>query len=363
VSVRIRLVPSSEIATVAEVWNAVEEKAATGTLATSWIWTSTWLRHYGDHVRYQFAVAERGSEPIGVALLVLSRRGPRTFPLRSLHLGTAGEPAGHTVFVEYNDLLCAPADRPAVAAALAETIRVLPGWDELSVDGFRPDAAQALREVLPFDVREDASWTIKLDPARSVLDGLSASTRRLVRQASESLEPGDPELAGGLGEAADVLGELAALHQRRWVAASEPGAFASALRYGFLRDLVAAWHPEGRVLLFRLRGREGTLGCVIGFVENGRFLYYQGGMQQFTSNRKRAGLLCHAVFAEDCRRRGLAEYELLAGDAQYKRQLSGGAANPLVWGRYARPSLRGRALSGARRARSAARERLVRRGA
>jgi CelD/BcsL family acetyltransferase involved in cellulose biosynthesis len=195
------------------------------------------------------------------------------------------------------------------------------------------------------------------------LDRLSGSTRRLVRQATESLEPGEPELAREPDEAADILAELAALHQRRWVAAGEPGAFASAMRYGFLRDLLAAWHPEGRVLLYRLRGREGTLGCVIGFVENGRFLYYQGGMRQFASNHKRAGLLCHAMFAEDCRRRGLVEYELLAGDAQYKRQLSGGAANTLVWGRYARPSLRGRAVSGARWVRSAARERLVRRGA
>jgi CelD/BcsL family acetyltransferase involved in cellulose biosynthesis len=363
VSVRIRLVPSSDIATVAQVWNAVDEQAATGTLATSWTWTSTWLRHYGDHVQYQFAVAERGREPIGIALLVLSRRGPRPFPLRSLHLGTAGEPAGHSVSVEYNDLLCAPADRSAVAVALAETIRLLPGWDELGVDGFRPDTARALQARLPFDAREDASWTIRFDPARPVLDGLSASTRRLVRQSSECLEPAEPELAASAEAAADVLAELASLHQRRWVAVGEPGAFASTLRSGFLRDLVAAWQPDGRILLYRLRGREGTLGCVLGFVENGRFLYYQGGMQQFTSNRKRAGLLCHTVFAEDCRRRGLAEYELLAGDAQYKRQLSGGAANPLVWGRYARPSLRGRAVSGARWARSAARERLVRRGA
>ncbi len=362
-SVRIRLVPSSGIATAAKVWQAVDERAGTGTLATTWAWTSTWLRYYGDHVRYRFAVAERGTEPIGVALLVLSRRGPRPFPLRSLHLGTAGEPAGHTVFVEYNDLLCTPADRPAVAAALAETIRLLPGWDELAVDGFRPETARALQASLPFDAREDASWTIRLDPARPVLDGLSASTRRLVRQAAESLKPGEPELADGPEAAADVLEELAALHQRRWVAAGEPGAFASPLRSGFLRDLVAAWQPDGRALLYRLRGREGTLGCVLGFVESGRFLYYQGGMQQFTSNRRRAGLLCHTLFAEDCRRRGLVEYELLAGDAQYKRQLSGGAANTLVWGRYGRPSLRGRAISGARWARGAAREHLVRRGA
>lgn len=320
-------------------------------MPVSWTWTSTWLRHYGDAVRHRFAVVERGGEPIAAVLLVVSLHGPRVYPLRRLHLGTAGEPAGHTVWVEHNDLLCDPADRGAVARSLLDTIREVGGWDELNIEGFGSEAADALRAVVPFTVREDQSWTIRLRRERSVIDGLSSSTRRLVRQARESLQPAEPELVDGADAGFDLLAELAELHQRRWTSVGEPGAFASPRLSGFLQEIVRAWLPEGRAELFRLRGPEGTLGCVVGFIENGRFLYYQGGFRQFDDNRKRAGLLCHAMFAEHCRQRGMQEYELLAGDAQYKRQLSSGESNPLVWGWYRRRSLRGGAIAAARAAR------------
>jgi CelD/BcsL family acetyltransferase involved in cellulose biosynthesis len=318
----------------------------------SWTWTSTWLRHFGDCVDFRFAVAESGGDPVGVVLLVLSRRGPRAFPIRRLHLGTAGEPASETVFVEYNDLLCDEADRDEVARALVAAVRELPGWDEFDVQGFRPATARALRTHIPLNLRDDPSWTIRFDPAKSVVAVFSSSTRRLVRQAHDALAPEPVERATDVAAAADILAELAELHQRRWQAAGKPGIFASTRISGFLRDLTEAWQPLGRLELYRLRSRDGTIGCVLGFVENGRFLYYQSGVRQFAETRKRSGLLCHAIVAEDCRQRGLTEYELLAGDAQYKRQLSGGEHNVLTWGYYGKSSPRGRLVTVLRAARA-----------
>jgi len=352
---RVRLLAPDGIATVEPIWRELEERVGAGRLAVSWTWTSAWLTHYADTVRHRFAVVERRGEPVAAALLVVSRPGPRVSPVRRLHLGTAGEPAGHTVFVEYNDLLCDIADLGPVATSLLGAIRAMRGWDELHLDGFRPEPADALRAAAPLAVREDRSWTMRLSGESSVLDGLSGSTRRLVRQARESLQPGEPEVADGVDAAAGMLDELAELHQRRWNSVGEPGVFASPRISGFLSSVVRAWLPEGRARLFRLRGPEGTLGCVLGFVENGRLLYYQGGFRQFADNRKRAGLLCHVMFAEQCRQRGMREYELLAGDAGYKRQLSGGESNPLVWARYRRPSLRGAAFAVVRAARRGAR--------
>lgn len=352
-TVRARLLPPTEVSTVERIWQELEERVGAGRLAVSWTWTSTWLRHFADTVRSSFAIVERRGTPIAAALVVVSLHGPRVSPVRRLHLGTAGEPAEHTVFVEYNDLLCASADRGTVAASLLEAIREAGGWDEFRVDGFRSDTADAMRAVVPFAARVEESWTIRLRAECSVLDGLKGPTRRLVRQARESLQPAEPEVADSIDAAADLLAELAELHQRRWNSVGEPGAFASPRRAGFLSDIVQAWLPEGRARLFRLRGPDGTLGCVLGFVEDGRLLYYQGGFRQFADNHKRTGLLSHVVFAEDCRRRGLQEYELLVGDAQYKRQLSGGEFNPLVWAHYCCPSVRGRVLTAVRALRSA----------
>ncbi len=356
-TVRVHLLRAEDEGAVRPVWLDLERRVGNGRLMTSWTWTSLWLRYYGDAVHPRFAVIERAGEPIGAALLVVSRRGPRFFPVRTLHLGTAGEPDGHTVFVEYNDLLCAPEDCTDVVRALGRAVLELPGWDELDLPGFRAETADAIRSVIPFEQRVEQSWTMRLHPDRPIPLALPGPTRRLVRQAVESLEPGEPELAADVAGAEQLLAELAGLHQTRWTAAGEPGAFASQRFSGFLTDLVRAWSAEEKVRLYRLAGPSGTLGCVIGFVEQDRFLYYQAGARQFRDNRKRAGLLCHAMFAEDCRRRGLRQYEFLAGDARFKRQLSGGQSNPLVWGRYGGVSLRARAVNSARQVRRSLAER------
>src|SRR3712207_8480585 len=64
-----------------------------------------------------------GREPLGVALLTVDRhrRGPFTF--RRVHLGTAGEPPGETVFVERNRFLARPEDEAQVGAAIVRSCR------------------------------------------------------------------------------------------------------------------------------------------------------------------------------------------------------------------------------------------------
>ena len=175
----------------------------------------------------------------------------------------------------------------------------------------------------------------------------------VVRQAVAALSPGEPERAASVSQALDILDELAVLHQRRWEGAGEPGAFASGRRLGFVRDALGTLLPAQRAAAFRLAGPDGTIGCAVGWVDDGRFLYYQGGFRQYDDTRKRTGLLSHVLFAESCRHAGFVEYELLAGDAQYKLQLSAGERNTLVWGRHRRPGWRTQVLAGARRLRNA----------
>lgn len=351
---RVHLVPASDIALAAPFWTVLEQRCGDGRPAISWAWTSTWLRHYGDAVGARFALVERGGEPIGVALLVASQR--RRPGVRRLYLGTAGEPMGEGVFVEYNDVLCAPADRTAVFRAVLEAIRHDPGWDEFDMPGARPEAAAVLARELAVEESPQLSWTMRLRPDQSANDGLKGSVRRLVRQARESLEPAAAERVVDLPAAREAIDEMTLLHQQRWTAAGRPGVFASRRFTGFVADLTEAWLGSGRMQLYRLPDSGGkALGCVVGFVENDRFLYYQAGFQRFPDNHKRAGLLSHVEFAELCRRDGMREYELLCGDARYKRQLSGGEFNTLYWSRHRRPSARNLAMGLARRTRTAVR--------
>ncbi|GAA1861203.1 GNAT family N-acetyltransferase [Pseudonocardia ailaonensis] len=347
-SLTVSLLPAHRRDEAGELWRRVEAGLATPALAAGWTWTSTWLEHFGDVVPHRFLVAYRGDEPVATTLVTFSRTGPRVFPRRRLHLGTAGEPVAESVFVEYNDLLCAPEELPAVCRAVAAAVRTVPRWDTLTLDGVVPRTAALLGADLGFATRETPSWTVRLDPDRTVMETLGRSTRRLVRQAVEALGPEEPELATEPERAREIFDELVRLHQRRWTAQGEPGAFASIRRHGFVRDVLLRLLAEGRAAVGRLAGADGLIGCVVGWIDDGRFLYYQGGFAQYDEVRKRAGLLGHAVFAEHFRQAGLREYELLAGDAQYKRQLSAGEQNPLVWAEHDLAHPRAVALGGIR---------------
>ena len=347
------LLAARDRSVAAAEWTALESRLAPVPVAVGWAWTEAWLGRFGDVVPHRFVVVRRGSEVVATALITRSTSGPRALCVRRLHLGTAGEPADETVFVEYNDILCVPADRTAVCATIARTLESIPRWDELQLDGVAPATAHAFAAAIPVELRESASWTVRLQPDRPVVDSLGRSTRRLVRQAVAALSPGEPERAESVPQALEILEELTALHQRRWEGAGEAGAFASARRLGFVRDALSVLLPTQRAAAFRLAGPEGTIGCAVGWVDDGRFLYYQGGFRQYDDVRKRAGLLSHVLFAESCRRAGLVEYELLAGDAQYKLQLSAGERNTLLWGRHRRPGWRTQVLASARRLRDA----------
>lgn len=353
----VAMVPPGERSTVADVWSRLEQGTPSAPVSVSWAWTEAWLRHFGDVVPHRFLLVRRGEDVVGATLLTRSSAGPRALRVRRLHLGTAGEPAGTDVFVEHNSVLCAPGDQDEVCRAIGDQILRVPAWDEVRFDGFDPDVAAALGRVLPWQAVESPSWTIRLDPATPVLDSLGRSTRRLIRQAVTSLTPDDPEVATTPEHALEILDELVELHQQRWRSVGEPGAFESGRRHGFVRDALLALRPAGRAMALRLSGGSRTIGCVVGWVEHGRFLYYQGGFQQFDDPKKRAGLLAHVQFAEYCRTIGMTEYELLAGDAQYKTQLSAGEHNSLVWARHRRTGLRTGMIDVARRLRSEAERR------
>jgi hypothetical protein len=101
------------------LWREVEARLSNQRLMCSSIWTETWLSHFGTLVPHRFAIARRGDECCGVALLtngVQQYDGP--MPIKTWHLGTAGEPDADSVCIEYNSLLVGDEDRDDFAGQL-----------------------------------------------------------------------------------------------------------------------------------------------------------------------------------------------------------------------------------------------------
>jgi CelD/BcsL family acetyltransferase involved in cellulose biosynthesis len=129
------------------------------------------------------------------------------------------------------------------------------------------------------------------------------------------------------------------LHQRSWQQRGQPGAFADPWFDRFHRRLIAERFKHGELQLLRLRTKEMTLGCLYNFVAAKRVLFYQSGLGTPADRHVRPGYLCHTQAIEYCAKAGLDVYDLLGGDARYKKSLATDESR-LVWGRVQKTRLR-----------------------
>lgn len=330
--VRVDILPAHERAAVSVLWRNLERAVPVG-LANSWDWVETWLNHYGDLIPHWFVIGTSAGAPVGLALLtrgVGRKRGP--ISLRTLHVGTAGEPHADTVRVEYNRLLVGPQHRTAfVAALLGATKRIGRCCDVFVLDGFVPEDAEAF-------LASDPSFVAVTEPCHyadlaalrnrgeTVLDGLrrhtAAKIRRTIRRLEEQYGPVQVEWAASLPQAEAIFAELRQLHQARWEREGQPGVFASQRFTRFHEELIRRLFPQGRVTLARVIAGDLTVGCDYGLVEHGRILGYQWGLATFDDPRLSPGLAVGALVMQAAQERGFSEYDWLAGDALYKRELS-----------------------------------------
>jgi CelD/BcsL family acetyltransferase involved in cellulose biosynthesis len=173
----------------------------------------------------------------------------------------------------------------------------------------------------------------------TVLGALSSSTaakiRRSMRRLEEAYGPIRVEWADSRAQAENIFEEMMALHLARWEAAGQTGTFASPRFAGFHRDIVDRLFPAGGIGLARVSAGDCTIGCDYGFIEHNRVLAYQWGVNQFEDRRLSPGLVTGAVVMQAAMERGLDEYDWLAGDVLYKRQLAT-TTRQLVWASAAR---------------------------
>jgi CelD/BcsL family acetyltransferase involved in cellulose biosynthesis len=264
--------------------------------------------------------------------------------IRSWHIGTAGESPADTVFVESNRLLVLPQYRQSFATALLRALHREKRWDELVLDGFVPEDADAMLSADPgLTAVRVASPTTDLslaDQGGDVLAVLKATTRQKVRRSLRGFGSVQTEWAADQLRALDILDDLATLHARRWQRAGRPGMFVSRRFNTFHRALIERLLPAGRAILFRARSDGHTIGCLYCLVDGDAVLFYQSGFEHFEDNHLKPGLLTHALCMQACWERGFRTYNLLAGNERYKHELAT-MQGVLVWAlrRRRRPKL------------------------
>jgi CelD/BcsL family acetyltransferase involved in cellulose biosynthesis len=290
-------------------------------------------------VPHTFAVVEQRGAPVAIALVTRGReqrRGP--LPIRTTHLGTAGERHGESVVVEYNRLLTLPQHRAAAFEALTRAIGRAP-WrtDLIELNGFAPEELAGWdmtgyridRQVC--HVADLAAMRAAEGPIeRAFGSSVAAKVRKNQRRFSERFGPIATEWVTEVDRAQPVFTKLIALHQARWQEAGEPGAFAGERLPRFHRALIARLLPEGKVVLVRVTAGEQLVGVFYGFAERGAIYHYQWGLTRFEESSLSPGFVTGICTMQAAIERGFSELNWLAGDVRYKRELAT-TSRELIW--------------------------------
>jgi CelD/BcsL family acetyltransferase involved in cellulose biosynthesis len=317
-----------------------------------WSWVRAWWSmHAGEGALMIVLVQDEAGRPLGVAPLYLRDEGlkdPRRC-LRTVQFLGTGERELDEVTGEYTSWLAAPEDVPAVTEAVAAELgRRRSDWDRLRLERVSPQSdivdklGTALRgQALHVERGVVATFRSPVQPLEAYLAALpSASFRHRCRRALKEGRALGTEFvrAGTRAQADEMFSALIDLHQRRWEERNKPGAFASDVFTGFQHLLLDRYFPAGdgaaREHAWLVGLRRGHRWLAVRYLlRAGDTLYdYLSGVDTSTEGGVSAalapGLLLHLQTIEACAAHaagttdGIAVYDLMAGDYDYKRKLA-----------------------------------------
>ncbi len=287
------------------------------------------------------------------ALALISGPGAAPFPApREMRVNESGIDALDRVTIEYNDVLAARAAPDGVRESMLAALLASAGdADQIIFRNARariaPLVTAAASEAgFSVDILSDQpTYRINLQDGGAIIDRLSPSLRAKIRRSIRRYEERGaveifrPESAE---ERAVAWTELLRLHAETWSRRGVKGAFENVAMRAFHSTLIEK-HPD-KTDFVRLRAGGETIGVLYNFIERGLVMNYQSGFRYAADNQLAPGFVAHSMAADAYRAAGFGAYDLLAGDAGYKRRL-GAPGERLVTLSLTRATMRMRARS------------------
>jgi hypothetical protein len=342
----INISPLPERALLEERWRELAENSP-HSFFLSWPWISTWLHCVQPTVTPMLLTVSSGAQLIAAAIIVkkmIWRHG--LIPVKTWVLNATGD--------RRFDNICTGHERAAWEEVLDHFSAREKNWDEFHLDGVPPWLAEAwaARGLAVRHSRQDVGRFLDLGQVRanancSCIGLLAPRARTRLRHTMASVErrfgPLVVSEATTIEEARGFFSALKELHIKRWGDQPNGDAFDRPFFERFHLELIARCFADGLVQLARVEAGAVTLGLLYNFKYHGRVLFYQSGINCAAAERGDSiGLLLHALVIDRNAQQGHAIYDMLAGDAQYKRTLAG-LTMPLWWGELQADRLRLRA--------------------
>jgi CelD/BcsL family acetyltransferase involved in cellulose biosynthesis len=311
----------------------------------SWPWINTWLKCIQPTVTPMLLTVSKDRQLIAAAIIVKRKIWRHhLIPVKTWVLNATGDRRFDSICTEHNGLLTANGyEHAAWDEVLDHFAAHEKSWDEFHLDGVPPWLADAWasRGLAVRHSRQDVGRFLDLSRVRdntnrSCIAMLAPRARTRLRHTTVSVErrfgPLAVREAATLQEARVFFSELKKLHIKRWGNQPHGGAFDMPFFERFHVELIAQCFADGLVQLAQVKAGSVTLGLLYNFKYHGRVLFYQSGINYAAAERgDSVGLLVHALLIDRNAQQGQAVYDMLAGDAQYKRTLAG-LTMPLWWG-------------------------------
>jgi CelD/BcsL family acetyltransferase involved in cellulose biosynthesis len=329
-------------------WEALLARSAASSPMCSPTWLLAWWRVFGaDGGRALRALLVcDGPRLVGLAPLLARRvRSAVGVPIRRIELLGSGEDEADEICSEYIGIVAARGDESAVADALAVALtgKTFEPWDELALCAMNGDSpfpfalAAALRArgcVARLEVTGTAHYIPLPASWDEYLAALPSSHRYLVRRSTRDLESwaGSSLSVHRATTTEDLPGAMAILeklHTERWFAEGKGGVFDSARFRAFHSAVAPELLARGALDVTWLSANGEPIAASYDLIWDGKVQYYQGGRSLRVPRGVRPGIVLHARRIRDAIAAGVREYDFLAGNARYKRDLAL-AARPLV---------------------------------
>jgi CelD/BcsL family acetyltransferase involved in cellulose biosynthesis len=331
-----RFVPAG---TVPPWWQPLFEASGADSVFVSSAWMQAWLDLYGADFQGSWVHWEADGRTVAGCLLVERVVHVKNIPFRSMFLNATGQAIEPSPLAEYNDLLSLPAYAEAVAADFARLLKKQ-SWSRLllsghEVGGVASRALEALGSAHTEQERRAARFVdlaaLGEQPFESTLGGKAGTrVRRNRREFQERLGEITVRRAADVQEALSFFSQMRELHLQRFSRREKGTTLASSPVVAFHQRVIQALFAEGGVELIRVGSADRAVGFLYNFTLGRKVLVFQTGFAYEALSTWSPGLLTHTLAIEHYRQRGMREYDLLAGDALYKRTLCNGE-RPLCW--------------------------------
>lgn len=270
---------------------------------------------------------------IPVAFMSAPTGRSRMMRLSTISFMETGDQNLDRVYPEYIDLLdrdCDASDRKKALRVLFDSYKNNDQFIFRNVSGLLKNAVTITAADIGYECevfRSQPTYQVDLSAfctqGKVFLDGVSKSLRTKIKRSVREYEKrGKLELsvASSAPEREQAWDDLCRLHRTAWRARGEAGVFDNPSMRSFHETLFLQ-HPS--VVDFLTLTCDGqVVGVLYNFLWKTTAYNYQSGFQFEESNKLVPGFVLHAMAADHYAAKGFGIYDMLAGEAEYKRRLA-----------------------------------------